>query len=81
VAANETATSLTVTATSTADTTQSGTASVTVTGGGGPLAGISRRDMVQANSVPVTINGDSAYYYSTSSMNDMGVFIENRIVT
>jgi formylglycine-generating enzyme required for sulfatase activity len=75
VAADETATSLTVTATSTADTTKSGTAAVTI------AAPASADNMVLAtpdavNSV--TITGDSAYYYNSSST---GVFIEGRTVT
>jgi formylglycine-generating enzyme required for sulfatase activity len=73
VAANETATSLTVTATSTVDTTKSGTAAVTVLP---PVTDLSYRDMalVTPDAVnSVTITGASEY--------DGGVFIANRTVS
>jgi formylglycine-generating enzyme required for sulfatase activity len=75
VAANETATSLTVTATSTVDTTKSGMAAVTVL-----LYLYTDMALVTPNAVDsVTIAGNSAYYYSSSS-SYMGVFIANRTV-
>jgi formylglycine-generating enzyme required for sulfatase activity len=80
IAANETAASLTVTATSTVDTSKSGTAAVTVLP---PITDLPYRDMalVTPNAVDsVTIAGNSAYYYSSSS-SYMGVFIANRTVS
>jgi formylglycine-generating enzyme required for sulfatase activity len=75
VAANETAASLTITATSTVDTSKSGTAAVTV--------GLPHTDMalITPDAVnSVTITGNSAYYYDSSSDNYKGVFIAGRTV-
>jgi hypothetical protein len=76
VAIGETASSLTVRATSTMDTNKSGTATVTVF--------LAYTSMVRAtpNTIdPVTIAGNSAYYYDSSQNYYKGVFIKYRIVT
>jgi formylglycine-generating enzyme required for sulfatase activity len=80
VAVNETAGKLTIRATSTADTSKSGTAIVIVLS----LITPSYTDMMvlaTPNATdPVTITGNTAYYYSSSD-NYKGVFIPGRTVT
>ncbi|MDR1099465.1 MAG: SUMF1/EgtB/PvdO family nonheme iron enzyme [Treponema sp.] len=76
VAANETAVSLTVTATSTVDTSKSGTAAVTV------VLPYTEMALVTPDAVnSVSITGNSAYYYDSSSDNYKGVFIAGRTVS
>jgi formylglycine-generating enzyme required for sulfatase activity len=82
VAADETASRLTVTATSTVDTAKTGTAVVTVT-----LPTYTDMVLVTPNAInPVTIIGNSTYYYNPNdyyNLSDIekGVFVENRTVT